>query len=262
MDTQQLMPKVLSLIGKVGGYIREEATKFDYHLVEEKGLHDLVSYVDKTAEEMLVTGLKQILPEAGFIAEEGTAAHSGEAYRWVVDPLDGTTNFAHGLPVYAISVALMHADALIAGVVYEINRDEMFWATDNGGAWLNGQRIQVSDRARLSESLLATGFPYYEFSQMDTYLKILNEFMHLTHGLRRMGSAAVDFAYVACGRFEGFFEYNLNAWDVAAGSLLVQEAGGRVTDFRLGRDYLFGREIIAGGQVLTAMQQVISKYWH
>lgn len=262
MDLEQITRQTINLSRKVGAYIRKEATGFNFGRVEEKGLNDLVSYVDKKAEEMIVKGLREILPEAGFITEEGSAGHNEEEYRWIVDPLDGTTNFTHGLPVYAISIALMFADELVVGVVYEINKDEMFSATKGAGAWLNDERIQVSSRTALSESLLATGFPYNNFDKMPEYLNILKEFMQSTHGLRRMGSAAVDLAYVACGRFEGFFEYNLNAWDVAAGSLIVKEAGGEVTDFKLGPNFLFDREIIAAGNVLREMQGIIGKYWN
>jgi myo-inositol-1(or 4)-monophosphatase len=262
MDLIKLTESTIELSREVGAYIRQEAKGFDHNIVEEKGLNDLVSYVDKTAERKLVNGLRKILPEAGFITEEGTAGFTKENYRWVVDPLDGTTNFTHGLPIYAISIALMDKDELIAGVVYEINKDEMFSASKGNGALMNNQQIKVSPRTKLSESLLATGFPYYDFEQMEAYLKILNELMQNTHGLRRMGSAAVDLAYVANGRFEAFFEYNLNAWDVAAGSLLVKEAGGKVIDFGLGNNFLFGREIIAGGIVLDELQQVIAKHWN
>ena len=262
MDLDKITGEAVLLIREVGSYIRSEAEKFDYNVVEEKGLNDLVSYVDKTAEQQLVDGLSKILPEAGFITEEGTAGHTSEMFRWIVDPLDGTTNFTHGLPIYAISVALMDGNELVSGVVYEINKDEMFHAFKNGGAFLNGEQIEVSKRAKLSESLLATGFPYYNFEQMESYLKILNEFMQTTHGLRRMGSAAVDLAYVACGRFEGFFEYNLNSWDVAAGCLIIKEAGGRVEDFQGGDNFIFGKEIIAGGKVIDEMQSVITKYWN
>jgi len=261
MDFEKIKGKTIELAREVGIYIQQEAMGFDHQRVEEKGLNDLVSYVDKTAEKKLVQGLKIILPDAGFITEEGTATSNKEDYLWIIDPLDGTTNFTHGLPIYAISIALMHHDEIVAGVVYELNKDEMFWAVKGGGAWLNDKQIQVSARAKLSESLLATGFPYYDFEQMAAYLNILNELMQSTHGLRRMGSAAVDLAYVACGRFEGFFEYNLKSWDVAAGCLLVKEAGGQVTDFSLGDNFLFGKEIIAGGSSFNEMQSVIAKHW-
>lgn len=262
MNLGRIIEEVKEIVKKTGEYIRKESAVFDYHVVEEKGLNDLVSYVDKKAEEKLVSGLKRILPKAGFITEEGTADHNKEQYRWVVDPLDGTTNFTHGLPVYSISVALMDDESLVLGVVYEINRDELFWAYEGSGAWLNNSQIEVSSRSNLADSLLATGFPYHNFDQLEAYLRILNDFMKGTHGLRRLGSAAVDLAYVACGRFEGFFEYNLNAWDVAAGSMMVKEAGGSVVDFRMGDNYLFGREIIAAGIVLEEMHGVIAKHWN
>lgn len=262
MDYEELTTQVVELAREVGEYIRAESKDFNFKDVRLKGLNDLVSYVDKTAERKLVEGLKLINPEAGFITEEGTAGFDNEKMRWIVDPLDGTTNFTHGLPIYAISIALMVGDELVSGVVYEINQDEMFWASKGFGTWLNNKHISVSNITSLGESLLATGFPYHSFEQVEAYLNILKDFMKTTHGLRRMGSAAVDLAYVACGRFEGFFEYNLNSWDVAAGSLLVKEAGGRVTDFSLGDNFLFGKEIIAGGAVLPDIQAIIDQHWN
>ncbi len=261
MELTKIIKSIKEIVRQTGAYIRQEAARFDYHRVEHKGFNDLVSYVDKTAEAQLVEALAGLLPEAGFLTEEGTRQLAGRPFTWVIDPLDGTTNFTHGLPVYSVSVALMQGQEVVAGVVYEINRDELFWALKDGGAYLNDQQIRVSPRQQLAESLLATGFPYYNFDQMSAYLQILDAFMQSTHGLRRLGSAAVDLAYVACGRFEGFFEYNLSAWDVAAGTLLVTEAGGRVTDFTGGNNYIFGKEIIAAGTVWQAMQEVISRYW-
>lgn len=258
---QHILAQAKQLILDVGGFIQTEARNFDYKLVEHKGLNDLVSYVDKTAEQKLVAGLSSIIPGCGFIAEEGTASHRDEEFIWIVDPLDGTTNFTHGLPVFAISVALMHHETLVLAMVYEVNKEELFWAIKGQGAFCNDKPIQVSERARLSESLIATGFPYNKFEETDNYLKILKEFMLTTHGIRRLGSAAVDLCYVACGRFEGFYEYNLSAWDVAAGILIVQEAGGQVSDFQGGPDYLFGKQIIAAGKVHDAMQQTIKKHW-
>jgi myo-inositol-1(or 4)-monophosphatase len=155
----------------------------------------------------------------------------------------------------------MNNSELALGVVYEINKDEMFNAIKGGGAFLNNTPISVSPRVSLDESLLATGFPYYNFDEISSYLKILDELMKTTHGLRRMGSAAVDLAYVACGRFEAFFEYNLNVWDVAAGALIVAEAGGEVSDFKGGEEYLFGREIVAAGNILPELLVVIDKHW-
>lgn len=247
---------------QAGEFIGKAAQNFSREHIEHKGLNDLVSYVDKQAEELLVAKCKEILPAAGFITEEGTETTRADEFNWIIDPLDGTTNFMHGLPAYAVSIGLIQFNEPVMGVVYEINRDEMFHAWKGGGAYCNGEVIQTSDINSLSSSLLATGFPYYEFSQMERYLEILNHFMQNTHGLRRMGSAAVDLAYTACGRFEGFFEYNLNAWDIAAGIVLVQEAGGQVTDFSGGEDYLFGRELIAGCKgVQSDMQKTIARFW-
>ncbi|MEQ8926964.1 MAG: inositol monophosphatase family protein [Fulvivirga sp.] len=259
---EQVLDHIKAGILETGQFIREEAYRFSKDDIEKKGFNDLVSYVDKEAEKMLVSSCTEALPEAGFITEEGTKTERKEEYNWIIDPLDGTTNFTHGLPVYSISVALMRNDELVLGVVYEINRDEFFYALKDGPAYCNDQEIHVSKVNSLSESLLATGFPYYDFDQMQAYLKILNDFMQKTHGLRRMGSAAVDLAYVACGRYEGFFEYNLNAWDVAAGAFIVQQAGGKVTDFKGGNDFVFGREIVAStSSVNEEMLEVIQKHW-
>lgn len=262
IDLVEVGSKVKTLALEVGGFIRTESSKFNISSIEQKGLNDLVSYVDKEAEKKLVTGLKSILPNSGFIAEEGTANKADEDYIWIVDPLDGTTNFIHGLPVYSISIALMLKKELILGLVYEINKDELFYAHKGGGAWLNDTSISVSPISSLSESLLATGFPYHNFDKLETYMAMLAHFMKHTHGVRRMGSAAVDLAYVACGRFEGFFEYNLNPWDVAGGAFIVQEAGGIVTDFGGGRNFLFGRSIIAAGAVNEELFSVIDSIWN
>ncbi|MEM9856373.1 MAG: inositol monophosphatase family protein [Bacteroidota bacterium] len=242
-------------------FIKKEAAQFSRDRIELKGLNDLVSYVDKQAEQKLVSACKAILPEAGFITEEGTDSTKGEVYNWIIDPLDGTTNFTHGLPIYAISIALMRKDKIVLGVVHEINRNECFYTVEDEPAFCNERVISVNNTELLQDSLLATGFPYYNFEQMPQYLKILNTFMQKTHGLRRMGSAAVDLVYVACGRFEGFFEYNLNAWDVAAGAFIVQQAGGTVADFEGGDNYIFGREIVAAGPVQLQMLRVISEVW-
>lgn len=261
IELGKILTNTKALVLEVGDFIRQESKNFSTSDIEHKGFNDLVSYVDKSAEKQLVDGCSKILPQAGFIAEEGTSDKKGETYNWIVDPLDGTTNFTHGLPVYAISLALMQGDEIILGIVYEINRDECFYAIRGEKAFLNEKEISVSKAGQLKHSLLATGFPYYDFDQMNTYLQILNDFMQKTHGLRRMGSAAVDLAYVACGRFEGFFEYNLNAWDVAAGAFIVQQAGGTVTDFKGGNDYIFGREIMAACSIHEEMIEVIQNRW-
>ncbi|HEY1025528.1 MAG TPA: inositol monophosphatase family protein [Sphingobacteriaceae bacterium] len=258
----KLTQQVIELARRVGSFIDTEASGFTPDKIEYKGLNDLVSYVDKGAEQKLVDGLAALLPEAGFITEEATVSTPGEVFNWIIDPLDGTTNFIHGIPTYAISVALMRNNELVCGVVYEINRDEMFYAWKGGGAFLNGRPISVSGAQHISETLIATGFPYYEFSQQQTYLQVLGELMQQCHGLRRIGSAAVDLAYVAAGRFDGFFEYNLNAWDVAGGALIVQEAGGMVIDFSGGSDFVSKRQLIAGNpQISDYLLTTIRKHF-
>jgi myo-inositol-1(or 4)-monophosphatase len=259
---ESIMEELQSVVRDTGIFIQEAAKSFNVDDVELKGRNDLVSYVDKKAETILVAGCREILPDSGFITEEETAERQVREYTWIIDPLDGTTNFVHGVPVYAISIALLHEGELLLGIVYELNRDELFYAIRGHGSYCNGKTIRVSKIRSLSQSLLATGFPYYDFGKMDNYLTVLNDFMQSSHGLRRLGSAAVDLAYVACGRVEGFFEYNLNSWDVAAGALLVKEAGGALCDFSGGDDYLFGREIIAAPlPILKEMQMTIAKHW-
>lgn len=249
MNLQTLCQEVCELAKRTGGFIREERAAFSVNRVEVKGKNDFVSDVDKGAEKRLVDGLSQLLPESGFIAEEGTSSKKGEKYNWIIDPLDGTTNFIHGLPCFAISIALMRGEELVMGVIYEINFDECFYAWEGSKAYMNGKEIRVSEAPTLADSLLATGFPYYDYSRLDEYMELFRYFMKHTHGLRRLGSAATDLAYVACGRFEGFYEYCLQPWDVAAGAFLVQQAGGKVTDFSGGKNYIFGREIVAGNSV-------------
>ena len=184
--------------------------------------------------------------QAKPVTEEETVEQTKGEYQWIIDPLDGTTNFLHQVPMFAVSVALQHHDETVLGVVYEVNRSECFSAWKGGGAFLNDQPISVSKTKTLSESLLATGFPYYDFKWIDPYLAAFRVFIQSTRGVRRCGAAAVDLAYVACGRFDGFYEYSLSAWDMAAGVILIQEAGGEVSDFFGGDNYLFGKNIIAG----------------
>lgn len=249
-DLETLCREVCLISKTTGDFIRKELNHIRGGDIEVKGNHDFVTYVDKTAEQQLVQALESLLPEAGFIAEEKTATRKGERYNWVIDPLDGTTNFIHGLPCFSISIALMRDQQVILGVVYEINQDECFYAWEGSPAFLNDKRIQVSSAPQLKDSLLATGFPYYDYSRLEKYLQLFSWCLHNTHGVRRLGSAAVDLAYVAAGRFDGFFEYSLNPWDVAAGSFLVQQAGGRVSDFQGENHYIFGREIMASNALI------------
>ena len=245
MELKQLTEKVCSISKEVGAFIQQESAKLSSGDIETKSKNSLVTYVDKTAEKIVVDFLSELIPESGFIAEEGTSNKKGEKYNWVIDPLDGTTNFIHGIPTYCVSIALLKNNELALGVIYEPNQDEMFYAWKNGGAYLNGKSISVSSTTKISNALLATGFPYYDYKRIDGYMNMLKWLMHNSRGVRRIGSAAIDLAYVACGRFDAFYEYSLNPWDVAAGAIIVNEAGGSVKDFEGGENYIFGREILA-----------------
>ena len=250
MNLNLITNQVSNLAKAVGLFIREESNKIHNDLIEVKGDHNYVTYVDKTAEQRLIEELKKILPQSGFIAEESPELNAGDEFTWIIDPLDGTTNFIHNIPVYSISIALMYKDELISGVIYEINRDECFYAWKDGGAYLNGKKIRVSTSTELNDSLLGTGFPYYDYSHLDKYLQLFKYFMENTRGVRRMGSAAVDLAYLACGRFDGFYEYGLNPWDVAAGLIIIKEAGGKYCDFKGGDNQLYGKELIASNSLI------------
>lgn len=237
--------QVIEVAKQAGDFIRQERTKFNSDKIEYKGLNDLVSYVDKTAEAMIVEALEKILPEAGFVTEEKTINRTGERYNWIIDPLDGTTNFIHGLTVFAVSIALKEYNELVAGVVYEVNLDECFYAWKGAPAYLNGKEIHVSKAPKIADSLLATGFPYYDFTKQPQYIALFTDLMQHCHGLRRLGSAATDLAYTACGRFDGYYEYNLKPWDIAAGIVIVRQAGGTVTTFTGGDDVLEKCDLVA-----------------
>jgi myo-inositol-1(or 4)-monophosphatase len=264
MDLNKVEKEVIEISLEVGSFIRTEGLSFDLSRIEQKqSFNNLVSYVDKEAEQRLVTVLEKIIPGSSCLAEEGSELSSDSSeYHWIIDPLDGTTNFLHGLPVFAVSIALQKNNETILGVVYEINRDECFHALSGGAAYCNEKVIKISPVQTLNESLLATGFPYEHFDKKDVYLEIIKDFLDQSHGIRRLGSAAVDLAYVACGRIEGFFEYNLNAWDVAAGAFIVQQAGGQVTDFKGGPGFLHGGELIAAGAIHKQMLSIINKHWN
>ncbi len=250
MKLDVLTKQVVNLTRGVGMFISQEARKFSKQDVEVKGEHDFVYYVDKTAEKMLVQELHKLLPEAGFIAEEDQKLKRGERFSWIVDPLDGTTNFIHSIPLYSISIALLDGEDVILGVVYEINQEEAFYTWKGGNAYLNGKVIRVTETNNIDNSLIATGFPYSDYSILNPYIELFKDLVKSSRGVRRLGSAAVDLAYVAAGRFEVFYEYGLHAWDVAAGALIVKQAGGMVTDFNNGNDFLFGGQIVATNGVV------------
>jgi len=258
---KEILPCVSSVAKKAGVFILNEQTKFKNERVEKKGHNDFVSYVDRGAEEIIVKGVKDLIPDAAFHTEEATTERTSAEFTWVIDPLDGTTNFIHGVPCFAVSIALLQNNEPVLGVVYEINQDEMFTAVKGGGTKLNGVSIHVSNCEKVSESLIGTGFPYYDYHLMDNYLELFKHLMQHSRGLRRPGSAATDLAYTAAGRFDSFYEYSLSPWDVAAGILLVREAGGTVTNFDGGDDAIYTKEIVAtNGKLHSEMLSLVQKY--
>lgn len=250
MNLENICHSVIVIARETGQFQKAEINKVRSGDVEVKGLHNFVTYVDKTSEKQIIASLQKLIPEAGFVAEEGTSTHRGNRYNWVVDPLDGTTNYIHRIPLYSVSIALMDGNQTILGVVYEPNLDECFYTWQGAPSFLNGAIIKVSGESSMSNALLATGFPYYDYGRMKGYMDLFIYFAENTSGLRRLGSAAIDLAWTACGRCEGFYEYGLHPWDVAAGALLVENAGGKVTDFRGKNDYIFGGEMLATNKIL------------
>jgi myo-inositol-1(or 4)-monophosphatase len=249
------------IIQDVAAFILHERKTFSSEKIEHKGPNDLVSYVDRKSEFMLRTQLEALLPGSGFIGEEGGIHNEHAQWRWIVDPLDGTTNFMHDVPVYCVSVALQYEGETLLGIIHDIPQDDAFWAVKGMGAYLNEKRIHVSSTPNLSDALLGTGFPTAIFDQADDYLSAIQTFLAQCHGVRRFGSAAMDMAFVACGRLDGYFEIGLKPWDVAAGGLLVTEAGGAVTAIQDTQDYLFGKQIVvSNGRLQQALLEVLRNH--
>lgn len=245
MDYTNILSKTRPVVLEAASFIRSKAKTFSESDIEIKSRNSLVTFVDKTAEEMLVKGLSEVLPEAGFITEEGTTAQKKSTYTWIIDPLDGTTNFLQHIPFYAVSVGLLHEDELVVGIVFDVEQEEEFYAWKGGGAWCNGERIFTSGKTQIEDAMVATGFPYAEKDVVPELIQTFEYFLKKGRGLRRLGSAALDLAYVACGRFDIYYESNLNAWDIAGGILIVEEAGGKVTDFQGGRTMLDSGSLIS-----------------
>jgi len=245
MNLDNIISSVKEIAISTGNFINNERDVFNISDKEKKGKHNFVTYVDKESEIRIINYLHKLLPEAGFIAEEGTSKKTNENLNWVIDPLDGTTNFIHGMPPFAISIALLYKEKPILGVIYEIGLNECFSAHIESKSFLNNKEIKVSEIHSVNESLIATGFPYTNFSRLKEYFDTMNYFMRNSHGLRRLGSAATDLAYVACGRCDAFYEYGLNAWDVAAGCIIIEQAGGKIADFNGKNNYIFGNDIVA-----------------
>ena len=228
--------------------------------VRKKARNDFISFVDEESEEIIIKIIRSAFPDHAILAEEGGAFENDSPYRWIIDPLDGTTNYLHSIPVFAVSIALEYKNSLIAGVIYNPVSDEIFWASKGEGAFFNGRSISVSDTPILEESFVATGFPFKNKELLSDYLKAFKNIFQQCTGARRMGSAAIDLAYVAAGRFDGFWEIGLKPWDVAAGAIIIEEAGGIVTDFWNGSQYLNNSYIIASnGKIHKEMGEIIKQ---
>ncbi len=245
---------------RAGNVINRAARDIDLLTITSKGPKDFVSEVDREAERTIVETLLASYPDHAILAEEGTAKgdNANAENVWIIDPLDGTTNFLHGFPQYCVSIALAQRGVVTQGVVYDPVRNDLFTATRGRGAFLNDRRIRVSRRQHLRDCLIGTGFPFRDGSYLDTYLQMMKTMIEQTAGLRRPGAAALDLAYVAAGFYDGFWEVGLNAWDVAAGSLLIQEAGGLIGDLAGDSDFLHGGQVIAAtpkvfAQMVTAL---------
>ncbi|MCC8188520.1 MAG: inositol monophosphatase [Bacteroides sp.] len=244
-DLPRLTTEVCRIAKETGAFQRREQLCFRSEEIEFKGTHDYVSYVDRRSEEMLVSELAALLPEAGFITEEGSAGHAGEELLWIVDPLDGTTNFVHHYSPYGVSIALCRGRELLLGVVYEVTRDECFYAWKEGPACLNGQQICVSDTSTVEGAFLIMELPYDYDAYKPTALYLIDALYGVAGGIRMNGSAAVALCEVAAGRCDGWMEAFVKPWDHAAGTLILRCAGGRVTDFLGREDTVFGSHIVA-----------------
>ncbi len=246
---------------RAGAIINRAARDVDLMTVTRKRHNDFVTEVDKAAEQAIIEVLRRAYPDHAILAEE-SGAQAGTAgdseYTWIIDPLDGTTNFIHGFPQYAVSIGLRHKGLLTQGVIYDPTKNELFTATRGRGAYLNERRIRVSKRSQLNEALIGTGFPFRDFQSLDEYLGMFRALTARTAGLRRAGAAALDIAYVAAGRLDGFWEIGLSPWDMAAGALLVQEAGGLVGNFSGETGYLESGRIVCGNpKIFVQLLQII-----
>ena len=267
MDLEKLTLSVCEIARRAGDYIRDERRKFSLESVERKHAHDYVSYVDKGSEQLIVAALKELLPEAGFITEEGLASHDAEQMLWVVDPLDGTTNFIHQYAPYAVSIALLQGREVLVGVVYEVCADECFYAWKGGGAFLEIKneelgikRVPLSvSSQKIQDALLCLQLPYNSDAYKPMIKRLIDAFYGNVGSIRMCGSAAMALCYVAAGRLDGYAEQYIGQWDFMAGSLIVMEAGGTVTDYSGSPDFTQGNSVIAtNGIIQQDLLEVIS----
>jgi len=246
-----------------GSIINRASLDLDILKINTKSPNDFVTEVDQAAENVIIETLLQAYPEHGILAEESGRTHGAKhsEFVWIIDPLDGTTNFIHGFPVYCVSIALAHRGVVQQAVVYDPTRNDLFYATKGRGAFLNDKRLRVSKRTRMSDALIGTGFPFRRGDNFKRYVKMFEEVMTQCAGLRRPGAAALDLCYVAAGYYDAFFETGLNPWDVAAGSLIITEAGGLIGNFTGEADFLNQREVVAGSpKIYGQLVQILSPY--
>lgn len=258
---QEICSEVKNISEETARFIKSQVGLVTSTDIEAKAKNSLVSYVDKQAESMLVAKLSTLIPNPGFITEEDTVVNSRAEYTWIIDPLDGTTNFLQGIPVFSVSVALARDGEIVVGCVVDIMQEQSYYAWKGGGAWVDGKPIHVSTTQLIEDSVLATGFPYYSPDRLHHLANLFHDVLLACRAIRRLGSAALDMTYVACGKFDGFYETDLNAWDVAAGTLLVREAGGVVTDFEGNGDFVAQRKIIASnGPLHEPITEILSRH--
>jgi len=256
---KELLETAKILAEKAGDHIRQSVSQL--RQVDYKGRADMVTDVDRRAEEIILDGIRRAYPDHAVLAEESGKNEILSDYCWVIDPIDGTTNFVHGYPFFGVSIAVQYRQETVAAVVLNPVQGELFSALKGGGAHLNGNPITVSSTSELSKTLLATGFPYQLGERWQHSLTLFETFYRNSHGVRRDGSAALDLCYVAAGRFDGYWEYELNPWDVAAGLLIVQEAGGKTTDFQDNLSDIYDRQVLASnGLIHDAMLQVMRSH--
>ena len=259
-DLEYLCAEVRQIARKAGAFLRDERQKFDRERVEEKSAHNYVSYVDKESERRLVEQLSTLLPEAGFIAEEGSGSLTDEEYCWVIDPLDGTSNYIHDMAPYSVSIALRDREELLLGVVYEVCRNECFYAWKGGKAFMNGEEIHVSNVEDIKDAFVITELPYNHLQYKQTALHLIDQLYGVVGGIRMNGSAAAAICYVAIGRFDAWMEAFLGKWDYSAAALIVQEAGGKVTNFYGEDHFIEGHHIIAtNGNLHPVFQKLLSE---
>jgi myo-inositol-1(or 4)-monophosphatase len=246
---------------EAGRIINKASNDVNALTVHTKDFNDFVTEVDRAAEQSIIDTLKYAYPNHGFLGEESGDTNKEAENIWIIDPLDGTTNFLHSFPQYCVSIALQQKGVLTQAVIYDPVRNDLFTATKGRGAFLNDKRIRVANRGKLQAALISTGFPFRDFTHLDTYMAMLKDMIKNTAGIRRPGSAALDLAYVAAGFTDGFFELNLSSWDIAAGGLLVQEAGGMVGDFEGNESWLTTGNIVAGNaKVFSQMLQIFAPH--